>query len=82
MDKGNILKIKMKNHNNGFEKLSTGKNKNDITIQLWGWIIFILSSIFFIASSVKNGDILGLCGGVLFFIACLVFLIPFFRHKH
>jgi len=48
MYKGNILIIKMKNYNNGFEKSSTEKNKNDITIQLWGWIVFILSSIFFI----------------------------------
>ena len=50
MYKGNILIIKMKNYNNGFEKSSTEKNKNDITIQLWGWIVFILSSIFFIWS--------------------------------
>lgn len=52
---------------------------NNRSVQLCGWILFIFSSLFFIGSSVKSGDNLGLCGGILFFAACIVFLIPFFR---
>lgn len=51
----------------------------DRTVQFWGWVLFIASSLFFMASSIKNGDGLSFAGGLLFFIACIVFLIPFFR---
>ena len=42
--------------------------------QLWGWILFIVSALFFIAASVRAGDMLGLGGGIFFLIACFVFL--------
>ncbi|WP_080809824.1 hypothetical protein [Desulfamplus magnetovallimortis] len=71
----------MKNLKRDFTKSSAEIKKMDKTIQLWGWSLFILSSLFFIASSIKSGDILSLGGGVLFFVACIVFLIPFFRMK-
>ena len=44
--------------------------------QLWGWILFVFSALFFIASSLRAGDLLSLLGGLLFLIACIVFLIP------
>ena len=44
--------------------------------QLYGWILFVLSSLFYIATSIKAGDLVGLAGGVLFLLACLVFLVP------
>ena len=44
--------------------------------QLWGWILFIFSALFFIASSIRAGDQLSLLGGVLFLVACFVFLVP------
>ena len=47
-------------------------------LQLIGWLLFLVSALFFIASSAKSGDLLGLLGGILFFVACIVFLIPFF----
>ena len=47
--------------------------------QIWGWLLFIISAIFFIATSLKSGDMLGLLGGLFFLIACIVFLIPFFK---
>jgi hypothetical protein len=31
----------------------------------------------FIASSIRNGDMLGLLGGIFFLLACFVFLIPY-----
>jgi hypothetical protein len=42
--------------------------------ELWGWILFTISALFFIASSLRNGDIVGLLGGVFFLLACAAFL--------
>ena len=50
------------------------KNK---TINLTGWILFIKSSMGFIISSV--GSFWAVFGSLFFFIACIVFLIPFFK---
>ena len=44
--------------------------------QLWGWILFIVSALFFIATSLRAGDPLGLLGGLFFLVACFVFLVP------
>ncbi len=50
--------------------------KRQQTWQLWGWILFIVSALFFIATSLRAGDPLGLLGGVFFLVACFVFLVP------
>ena len=50
--------------------------------QLTGWFLFIFSALFFIATSVRAGDMLGLTGGLLFLFACIVFLIPLIFTKH
>ena len=44
--------------------------------QLWGWILFIASAIFFMASSIRAGDPLSLIGGTFFLVACFIFLVP------
>ena len=44
--------------------------------QLWGWILFIGSAIFFMASSIRADDPVSLMGGTLFLLACFVFLVP------
>ena len=44
--------------------------------QLWGWILFIGSAIFFMASSIRANDPVSLMGGALFLVACFVFLVP------
>ncbi len=46
-----------------------------------GWVLFIISALFFILSSLRSGDMLGLGGGVFFLIACFAFLMPFFRGR-
>ncbi len=46
---------------------------------LAGWLLFIVCAGFFIASSARDGDIIGLTGGILFLLACLVFLAPFVK---
>jgi hypothetical protein len=50
--------------------------------QLAGWILFIFSALFFIATSIRAGDTLGLMGGLFFLFACFVFLIPLVFRKH
>ena len=49
------------------------------TINLIGWIPFVFSAMGFITSSLRSGDTAGLIGAVLFLVACLLFLIPFYR---
>ncbi len=47
------------------------------TINLIGWILFIVSAIGFCIAS--WGHFWSMFGSVFFLVACLVFLIPFFR---
>ena len=51
----------------------------EIKYQLVGWILFVICAIFFIASGLKNHDVLAFIGGVIFLISCIVFLIPLVR---
>ncbi|MEO0637096.1 MAG: cytochrome oxidase subunit III [Pseudomonadota bacterium] len=46
------------------------------TLNLIGWLLFIGSAIGFLV--VSWGDFWGMVGSLLFLLACLVFLIPFF----
>jgi predicted membrane channel-forming protein YqfA (hemolysin III family) len=46
---------------------------------LLGWILFFLCALFFIASSLKNGDLLTFIGSVLFLISCIFFIVPLVR---
>jgi predicted membrane channel-forming protein YqfA (hemolysin III family) len=62
------MKETMKNH-----------DRQDLKYSLFGWILFIVCAIFFIASSLKNGDTLTFIGSLIFLIACIVFLIPLIK---
>ncbi len=37
----------------------------------WGWIIFVIGSVLFVVSSIRNGDVLGSVAGVLFLVGCV-----------
>jgi hypothetical protein len=52
---------------------------NNHTINLVGWILFLVSAIGFVISALRSGDLAALLGAVFFLVACLVFLVPFFR---
>lgn len=41
-----------------------------------GWLLFIVSALFFIASAWRAGDMLALGGGIFFLVACVAFLVP------
>jgi hypothetical protein len=63
----------------GSQEVYVSKNspQKDKRYDLWGWILFTLSAVFFIVSSVRNGDIDGLLGGVFFLLACVAVLAPY-----
>jgi uncharacterized membrane protein YtjA (UPF0391 family) len=56
--------------------MADDKRNQKIRYQLSGWVLFVLCAVFFIASSLKNGDYLGLIASIIFLIACFVFIIP------
>lgn len=51
-------------------------------VALTGWGLFVVSALFFTASSLRSGDMLALLGSVFFLVACFVFLIPILRDSH
>ena len=48
-------------------------------INLLGWVLFIISAIGFTIASV--GSFWPMFGSIFFLLACLVFLIPFFKKE-
>ena len=62
----------------GFHRTPEGKHKiSNRQIDFLGWILFTLSASCFIAASI--GNFWAMSGSVFFLVACLVFIIPFFR---
>jgi len=59
-----------------FREVRVSKNgpRKDKGYELWGWILFTVSALLFIVSSIRNGDLIGLLGGVAFLLACVAFL--------
>lgn len=49
--------------------------------QFYGWLLFVVCSFFFIADSAVAGNPLGIIGGVIFFLGCIIFLIPLVRKQ-
>jgi len=45
--------------------------------QLFGWLLFLVCSFFFIAGSIVAGSPLALAGNVFFLLGCIAFIIPF-----
>lgn len=54
-------------------------SQQDKNHDLWGWLLFVISALFFIVSSIRNGDIIGLLGGIFFLLACMAFLASYIR---
>lgn len=46
---------------------------------LWGWILFLLCAVVYVAVGVRNGDLLMTGGSVIFLTACVLFLVPYLR---
>ena len=52
------------------------KKSREHRYNLWGWILFVVCSGFFIASSVRSGDWLALAASIIFLFGCLLFIVP------
>jgi predicted membrane channel-forming protein YqfA (hemolysin III family) len=61
--------------------MSADHGKRQARSHLWGWLLFLVCAGFFIASSIESNDILGLIGSIIFLIACVEFIVPFFMKK-
>ena len=57
--------------------MSKDGHERETRLQLCGWALFVISACFFIVASLRDGDLIGLLGGIFFLLACLVFLVPF-----
>jgi hypothetical protein len=44
--------------------------------QLYGWILFVVCALLFIAASIIDREPLVFAGSVIFLLACLFFLVP------
>jgi len=55
---------------------SRGAMPREGRYQLAGWLLFVACALVFIAAGLKNRDILTVIGGLLFLVACIVFLVP------
>ena len=52
------------------------RNRN---INLISWLLFIVSAVGFTVSSIRN--FWAMFGSLFFLVACIIFLIPFFRNE-
>jgi hypothetical protein len=46
---------------------------------LWGWTLFLLCAVAFTIAGLRDGDLLITAGSILFLVACVLFLLPYFR---
>lgn len=53
------------------------RRATDRKIDFGGWILFLLSAVCFVIASI--GDFWPMLGSIFFLVACLVFLLPYFR---
>ena len=52
--------------------------KTEVLLHLSGWLFFLICAVLFIISGIMSRDIMITAGSVVFFIACIFFLIPLF----
>ena len=51
--------------------------RRELRINLVGWWLFVVSALFFTATSLRAGDMLSLLGSLFFLVGCFVFLVPY-----
>lgn len=47
---------------------------SDKKVELGGWILFVLSAVFYGISNLNSGQLVSLAGSVTFIVACAVFI--------
>ena len=61
-------------------KHQTQTSMNNKNINFLGWILFLVSAIGFIISSV--GNFWAMFGSIFFLVACVVFMVPYLRKSN
>ena len=59
--------------------MSRTPSPQDLKLQLFGWILFILCALLFLASSIRNQDWIAFFASLVFLVACFVFMIPLIK---
>ena len=60
----------------------TNSQNRERKYHLLGWVLFLVCACLFIAASIKSGNTLYLIGSIVFFTACIVFIIPLAIRKN
>ena len=47
--------------------------------ELWGWILFLVCAVIFVAAGLRDGDLLMVLGSTAFLAACVLFLLAYPR---
>ncbi len=55
------------------------KRREDTRHAIWGWLLFVVCALFFMAAAWRNRDLLTFLGSLIFLVACLFFLLPLLR---
>jgi hypothetical protein len=61
--------------------MSDSQWNNDEKREFAGWLLFLLCGVFFLISSLQYKDVYSSVGTITFMIACLFFMLPYFRKK-
>ena len=56
--------------------MSKGEKNKELKTQLWGWVLFVACSLLFTLASVRAKDIVSIAASILFFLGCVVFMVP------
>jgi membrane protein YdbS with pleckstrin-like domain len=64
---------------NEMSEMPDYSKKREVKFNLLGWILFVVCAVLFMASSIRNHDIIALAASIVFLIACVVFMIPLLR---
>jgi len=59
--------------------MEDGRKRRGWRFDLWGWVLFLVCAVFFIASAVISGDMLYFTGSIIFLVACLLFIASLVR---
>jgi choline-glycine betaine transporter len=59
--------------------MSNDPIQQELKIQLFGWILFVVCALLFLASSIHNRDTIAIYASLVFLVACFVFMIPLLK---
>lgn len=80
MEKKPATRLRNKNHPHDPASEKTAGKNTEWKFELLALSGFSLSGLFFIVSSIRNGDVLSLIGSVVWVVSCLFWMLPYKKH--